>query len=162
MSRGRKPAAKKRDADALERRRLEGARLLNEGLNHSQVAHKLGVSRQAVVKWKRRLKKGSSLTKKRPGPKSFKPTKKQLAILRKEIKKRPEDCFTEECFIRLGHDCFGPYRDGDFRKYKDGRWTVPLFARLIDDKFPSLKDRRTLWIGLPTVKRILKLLRSGM
>jgi putative transposase len=39
----------------LEERRKEGARLLKSALSHSEVARRLGVSRQAVSRWARRL-----------------------------------------------------------------------------------------------------------
>src|SRR5687768_8422623 len=80
--------------------RLEGAKLLREGLNNSQIARKLGVSRQAVIKWKRHLKRRSSLAKKPFGRRPVILTKRQLAILREEIKKRPEHCLPEEYFFR--------------------------------------------------------------
>ncbi|MGH9352477.1 MAG: helix-turn-helix domain-containing protein [Terriglobia bacterium] len=42
------PAGVKRNFDALERRRLEAARLLSRGWRPSRVALKLGVTRQSV------------------------------------------------------------------------------------------------------------------
>jgi transposase len=40
----------------LERRRLRGARLLNNGTHPAEVARQVGVSRQSVMRWERALK----------------------------------------------------------------------------------------------------------
>jgi transposase len=53
------PAGVRRDFDKLEERRLEGARLLREGLSQSEVARELGVHRQSVSRWARQLQQGS-------------------------------------------------------------------------------------------------------
>lgn len=45
----------KRDLEAIEARRLEGARLLKRRVPQAEVARQLGVSRQAVSKWARQL-----------------------------------------------------------------------------------------------------------
>ena len=45
----------KRDFKALEKRRLKGARLLARGVTKSEVARQLGVARQTVAAWERRL-----------------------------------------------------------------------------------------------------------
>lgn len=44
-----------RDAVAIEARRIEGARLLKRNVPQAEVARRLGVSRQAVSLWARRL-----------------------------------------------------------------------------------------------------------
>jgi len=49
------PAGVRRDFAALERRRMEAARLLREGLSQSEVARELGVHRQSVSRWAREL-----------------------------------------------------------------------------------------------------------
>jgi transposase len=43
--------SKKRDYDGMEQRRLEGARLLEEGVSQAEVARQLGVKRQSVHQW---------------------------------------------------------------------------------------------------------------
>lgn len=48
----------KRDFKALERRRLKGGKLLARGMFPSEVARQLGVARQTVAGWERRLAKG--------------------------------------------------------------------------------------------------------
>ena len=44
-------AGVRRDFDALEERRFEAMRLLGKGLNQSEVARRLKVARQSVVRW---------------------------------------------------------------------------------------------------------------
>ena len=41
----------KRDFDELERRRMEGAKLLNRGIRQAEVARRLKVSRESVRRW---------------------------------------------------------------------------------------------------------------
>ena len=48
----------KRDFKALEKRRLQGAKLLARGLSKSEVARQLGVTRQTVAAWEQRLTEG--------------------------------------------------------------------------------------------------------
>ncbi len=47
------PAGVRRDFDALEKRRFEALRLLDKGLNQSEVARRLKVVRQTVSRWVR-------------------------------------------------------------------------------------------------------------
>jgi transposase len=47
--------ATKRDLQAMEARRIEGARLLKRDVAQAEVARRLGVSRQAVSNWAREL-----------------------------------------------------------------------------------------------------------
>src|ERR1700730_8802864 len=49
------PAGVRRDLAALERRRMEAARLLRQGLGQSEVARRVGVHRQSVSRWAREL-----------------------------------------------------------------------------------------------------------
>lgn len=48
----------KRDFKALEKRRLQGAKLLARGVSKSEVARQLGVTRQTVAAWEKRLEDG--------------------------------------------------------------------------------------------------------
>ena len=48
----------KRDFKALEKRRLQGAKLLARGISKSEVARQLGVARQTVAVWEKRLTEG--------------------------------------------------------------------------------------------------------
>ncbi len=47
---------KRRDFEALEKRRFEAMRLLDEGLNQSETARRLKVARQTVSEWRRRYR----------------------------------------------------------------------------------------------------------
>jgi transposase len=48
----------KRDFRALEKRRLKGGKLLARGMAKSEVARQLGVTRQTVASWGRRMAEG--------------------------------------------------------------------------------------------------------
>jgi transposase len=45
------PAGVRRDFEALEKRRFQAIHLLDEGLNQSEVAWRVKVARQTVVRW---------------------------------------------------------------------------------------------------------------
>ena len=49
------PAGVRRDFDALEKRRMEAAKLLQRGLSEAEVARRVGVHRQSVNRWSRQL-----------------------------------------------------------------------------------------------------------
>jgi transposase len=49
------PAGVRRNFGALERRRMEAAELLRQGVTQSEVARRLGVHRQSVIRWVRQL-----------------------------------------------------------------------------------------------------------
>ncbi|MFZ5653277.1 MAG: winged helix-turn-helix domain-containing protein [Pseudomonadota bacterium] len=51
--------ARKRDLDAMEARRIEGARLLKRKVSQAEVARRLGVTRQAVSVWARALEQAN-------------------------------------------------------------------------------------------------------
>lgn len=46
------------EAEAWERRRMEGARLLREGVWQSEVARRVGVHRQSVSRWAQAIRRG--------------------------------------------------------------------------------------------------------
>lgn len=48
----------RRDFDALERRRLEAAKLLRKGLREAEVARRVGAHRQSVNRWAVELERG--------------------------------------------------------------------------------------------------------
>jgi transposase len=49
------PAGVRRDFEALERRRMKAAELLKQGVSQSEVARRLGVHRQSVIRWAHQL-----------------------------------------------------------------------------------------------------------
>jgi transposase len=52
------PAGVKRDRVKLERRRLQAARLLQQGMPEAEVARRVGVHRQSVNRWAKQLAEG--------------------------------------------------------------------------------------------------------
>lgn len=48
----------KRDLKALQRRRLRAARLLEQGVAQAEVARRIGVTRQSVSRWAKRMSDG--------------------------------------------------------------------------------------------------------
>src|SRR6266436_5042002 len=50
------PAGVKRDFAGLERRRMAAAKLLQQGVSQAEVARRLGVHRQSVIRWVRELR----------------------------------------------------------------------------------------------------------
>jgi transposase len=51
------PAGVRRDFAGLERRRMAAAKLLQQGVSQAEVARRLGVHRQSVIRWVRELRK---------------------------------------------------------------------------------------------------------
>src|SRR5229473_1801091 len=51
------PAGVKRNFEGLERRRMAAARLLQQGVSQAEVARRLGVHRQSVIRWVRELRR---------------------------------------------------------------------------------------------------------
>ncbi len=63
------PRGVKRDFVALERRRVQAARLLAQGLSQAEVARRVGVHRQSVSRWDRQMEaRGPAAVKRAPRP----------------------------------------------------------------------------------------------
>src|SRR5262245_15386159 len=85
----------KRDAEsfkALEQRRLQAARLLEQGIHQSEVARRLGVHRQSVSRWARQLEEAGRAGLKRAGRAGRKPKLSAADLKRIEqgLKRGPE------------------------------------------------------------------------
>jgi transposase len=107
------PAGVQRDFEALERRRLEAARLLRQGLGQSEVARAVGVHRQSVSRWARELGE-SGLRGLRKAARTGRPAKlspAQLRELERALKRGPEAC-----------------------GYVSGLWTAGRVRGLIEDR----------------------------
>ena len=67
------PRGVRRDFEALERRRLQAARLLRRGLSQAKVARRVGVHRQSVSRWPKQLAEGGKASLKKAGRAERKP-----------------------------------------------------------------------------------------
>ena len=67
------PAGVRRDFDELEKRRFEAMRLLDEGLNQSEVARRVKVVRQTVARWTREQREHGPQALKKAGRAGRKP-----------------------------------------------------------------------------------------
>ena len=116
------PAGVKRDFNALERRRLEAARLLKKGIHEAEVARRVGVHRQSVNRWARQLEEEGIRGLKKAGRAGRKPrlTESDRLKIEEGLKRGPEslgydtplwtawlvaDLIERECGIRysVGH-----------------------------------------------------------
>jgi transposase len=86
------PAGVKRDFKALERRRMQAARLLEKGYSEAEVARRVGAHRQSVNRWAKELTKGGRSALKRAGRAGRKPRLTPADLLRIEVglKRGPE------------------------------------------------------------------------
>lgn len=105
------PAGVRRDFAALERRRMEAARLLRQGLSQSEVARAVGVHRQSVSRWARELEQ-SGVRGLRKAGRTGRPAKLSPAQLR-----------DLERALKRGPEAFG---------YASGLWTAARVRDLIE------------------------------
>jgi transposase len=118
------PAGVRRDFEALERRRFAAIRLLQEGLNQTEVADRLAVSRSTVVRWVssyRREGKDALRKADRAGrpPRLSAPDRERL----------------EKLLVR------GPEALG----YETPLWTCPRVAHLIEQEFGVRYHEGHVW-----------------
>lgn len=107
------PAGVRRDFEALERRRMEAARLLRQGLGQSEVARAVGVHRQSVSRWARELDE-SGIRGLRKAGRTGRPAKLRPAQLR-----------DLERALKRGPEAFG---------YASGLWTAARVRDLIEER----------------------------
>jgi transposase len=109
------PAGVKRDFKALERRRLQALRLLDQGLNQSEVARRLGVGQQSVSRWTQQAAEGGIEALRYPGRAGRKPqlSAEQLTQLEQLLLDGPEahgyptPLWTCQRVVQLIHKQFG-------------------------------------------------------
>lgn len=109
------PAGVKRDFKALERRRLLALRLLDQGLNQSEVARRLGVGQQSVSRWAQQAAQGGLEALRHPGRAGRKPqlSSEQLGQLEQLLFDGPEahgyptPLWTCQRVVHLIHQQFG-------------------------------------------------------
>jgi transposase len=107
------PAGVRRDFGALERRRMEAAELLRQGMSQSEVARRLGVHRQSVIRWARQLAQCGRKGLKKAGRAGRKPRLSGAQL--KQI----------EHALKRGPEAFG---------YASGLWTTGRVRELIRDQ----------------------------
>jgi len=107
------PRGVKRDFEALERRRMQAARLLRKGLSQAEVARQVGVHRQSVSHWAKQLAAGGQASLKKAGRAGRKP------------RLSPVDLRRVERGLKRGPEALG---------YVNGVWTLRRVARLIQEE----------------------------
>src|SRR5258708_28238827 len=105
------PAGVKRDFEGLERRGMAAGKLLQEGVSQAEVARRLGVHRQSVIRWVRELRKAGRAGLKRAGRAG------------RKAKLSATDWQAIEQALKRGPQALG---------YETALWTAPRVARLID------------------------------
>src|ERR1700680_230131 len=106
-------AGVRRDFEGLERRRMEAAQLLKQGVSQSEVARRLGVHRQSVIRWARQLLQSGRAGLKQAGRAGRKP-KLSASPLRKSDRA-----------LKRGPEAFG---------HASGLWTAVRVRELIEDQ----------------------------
>jgi len=86
------PAGVKRNFDVLEKRRMQAAKLLKQGIHEAEVARRVGVHRQSVNRWARQLSESGISGLKKAGRAGRKPrlTEADLDNIRAGLKRGPE------------------------------------------------------------------------
>jgi transposase len=86
------PAGVKLDRVKLERRRMQAARLLQQGVSEAEVARRVGVHRQSVNRWSQQLAKGGRPALKRASRTGRPPQLSEVDLKRIEqsLKRGPE------------------------------------------------------------------------
>src|SRR5260370_42162209 len=105
------PAGVKRDFEGLERRRMAAAKLLQQGVSQAEVARRVGVHRQSVIRWVRALRKAG-----RAGL-------KQAGRAGRKAKLSATDWQAIGQALKRGPQAFG---------YATALWAAPRVARPID------------------------------
>ena len=108
------PVGIRRDFEALEKRRLGAIRLWESGLNQSEVARRVKVARQTVVRWVAQYRRGGKAALQKAGRAGRKP------LLTQKDRKQLEQALTR-----------GPEALG----YETPLWTCPRVGHLIEQEF---------------------------
>jgi transposase len=117
-------AGVRRNFVELEQRRMEAARLLEAGINQSEVARRLGVHRQSVIRWQRALARAGRAGLKKAGRAGRKPklSAPQLAGLERTLQDGPEG---------LG--------------YETGVWTLARVGKVIEQQYGVRYNPSQVW-----------------
>ncbi len=125
------PAGVRRDFEALEKRRFQAIRLLDKGLNQSEVARRVKVVRQTVARWVARYRQHGAESLKRVGRAGRKP---RLSLA---DRKRLEELLLQ-----------GPEAIG----YETPLWTCPRVAHLIEREFGVRYHEGHVWRVLVSLR----------
>jgi transposase len=118
------PAGVRRDFEALEKRRFQAIRLLDRGLNQSEVARRVKVVRQTVARWASQYRQRGAASLKKAGRAGRKP------LLGGADRKRLEELLLQ-----------GPEAIG----YETPLWTCPRVAHLIEREFGIRYHEGHVW-----------------
>ena len=115
------------DSDELKemkQRRVKGARLLQSGIHPAEVARRVGVSRQSVMRWERRLEAGG--------------IKHIATVGRRGRRRQLSDVQLEELaqLLKGGAIAAG---------YANELWTLPRIAALIEARFGVRLTPGAVW-----------------
>jgi transposase len=114
----------RRDREALERRRMQAARLLEQGHSEAEVARRLGVHRQSVNRWAKALDTGG-----RNGL-------RRAARAGRRPKLNDDDLAGLEQCLKQGPEQFG---------YLSGLWTLARVRQLIEQQYGVRYDPSQVW-----------------
>ena len=114
----------RRDFEALEKRRFQAMRLLDQGCNQSETARRLKVARQTVSEWRRQYRAHGAAGLRKAGRAGRKP------LLDAAQLERLESLLLE-----------GPEAHG----FPTPLWTCPRIARLIADQFGVRYHEGHVW-----------------
>lgn len=118
-------AATKRDFDALEKRRMKAAKLLDRGVSQAEIARRVKVSRQSVHRWAfQMLKLGS-----RDGL-------KKAGRAGRPARLGPPELERLESTLRQG-----PEKSG----FSNGLWTLDRIAWIIKEQFGVKYHASQVW-----------------
>jgi transposase len=118
------PAGVKRDFEALEKRRMQAARLLEKGYTESEVARRVGVHRQSVNRWARQLAENGRTGLKKAGRAGRKPRLSEEQLRR------------IEAVLKAGPEQFG---------FDTGLWTGARVGIVIEHEFGIWYSRGHVW-----------------
>jgi len=108
----------------MKQRRVKGAKLLQSGVHPAEVARRVGVSRQSVMRWERRLQTGG--------------IKQLAAVGRRGRRRQLSDIQLQELakLLKAGALAVG---------YANELWTLPRIAALIEARFEVRLTPGAVW-----------------
>jgi transposase len=121
----------RRDRVALERRRMQAVRLLEQGHSEAEIARRLGVHRQSVNRWAKALAAA--------GPSGL----RRAARAGRPPKLSEADLAQLEQYLKQGPEQFG---------YLTGLWTLARVGKLIEQQYGVRYNPSQVWRILRRLK----------